>query len=284
MTNSCTVMSQDETRRNSLKDIVAIASCLIVALIIVLVLFSKGLVQGSSANASLANFDFVTPAIVSLVVISMVLYGLKRRGEQVARFVIAGIMVAGTLSGLLLLKIWFDSSALFPAIFYVCAAPLGYLGIYLSVRSYFRSLSEKKTALFLGVSSVFLGAIVGVLFPPLFTIFFLLALSLLDILMIESDALRKLVGLGMYDTIVSISTVSLEQQVVGVGDLLAYSMLTAASVRSGSIYVAIVTVVLILTGAFMTSKASRFRRRMPGLPIPVFLGAAPYLIGLLILK
>ncbi|MBO0888126.1 hypothetical protein J2P12_03405 [Candidatus Bathyarchaeota archaeon] len=277
-------MSESEARRlDSFRDFVAIAAPLVVALVIVLVVFSKTSGETSTANAGLANFDFVTPAVVSLVVIALVFQGMKRRPEQVARVVIAGIMISGTLSGLILLKIWFDSSSLFPATFYLCAAPLGYLGIYLAVRSYFRPLSEKKTALFLGVSTTFIGAIVGVSFPPLFTIFFLFALSLLDILMIETDALRKLVGLGMYDTIVSISTVSLEQQVVGVGDLLAYSMLTVASIRSGSIYVAIATVILILIGAFVTAKASKSRLRMPGLPIPVFLGAAPYLIGLLIL-
>ncbi len=208
---------------------------------------------------------------------------LRRRGEQVARLVIAGITIAGTLSGLLLLKIWFDASIMVPAIFYVSAAPLGYLGLYLSVRNYLGLLSERKTSLLLSGSASFLGALVGFLFPPLFTIFFLFALSLLDIMMVESDALRRTVGYRRFESIISLATVPLEKQVVGIGDLLAYSMLTVASLRSGNLYVAGATIILILIGALITSKAAKSRLRMPGLPIPVFLGAMPYLFGLLVL-
>src|SRR6266567_516314 len=102
---------------------------------------------------------------------------ISRRGEQVARLLMSGIMAAGTLSGLLLLKMWFDASIMIPVLFYVCAAPLGYIGLYLSIRSFFGSLSERKTSGLLGVSTTFLGALVGILFPPLFTIVFLFALS-----------------------------------------------------------------------------------------------------------
>jgi len=277
-------MNESDTPRfGSLKDLAPVAVFLIAALIIVLVVFSSNGGGVSSSNAELANFDFVTPGVVSVTAIALVFYGLKRRGEKVVRLVITGIMATGTLSGLLLLKFWFDSSLSIPALFYVCAAPLGYLGLYLSARSYFGSLSEKMTSFFLGLSTTFLGALVGISFPPLFTIFFLFALSVLDIVMIESDALRKLVGFAKYEAIVSISTISLERQVVGVGDLLAYSMLTVASFRSGNIYVAISTIALILLGALLTSKAAKYRLKMHGLPIPVFLGSVPYLVGLLVL-
>jgi hypothetical protein len=193
------------------------------------------------------------------------------------------MMAAGTLSGLLLLKIWFDESIRIPVLFYVCAAPLGYLGVYLSVRSFFGSLSERKTSSFLSVSTTFLGALVGILFPPLFTIFLLFALSLVDILMVDRDILRKIVGPERYDKVISVATVQLEKNMIGVGDLLAYSMLTVASLRSGNLYVASATIILILLGARITSNAAKSRLRMPGLPIPVFLGATPYLVGLLAL-
>lgn len=265
------------------KELTVIGASLVAVLLIVRIVFSNEISQGLSANAGLSSFDFVTPGVVSVVVISIVFYLLRRRGEQVARLIISGLMAAGTLSGLLLFKIWFDASVMIPALFYVCAAPLGYVGLYVSIRSFFGSLSEKKTAFFLSVSTIFLGALVGILFPPLFTIFFLFALSLLDTLMVGSDVLRKIVGLERYEKVISVATVPLERDMIGVGDLLAYSMLSVASLRSGNVYVAGATIILILIGALITSNAAKSRLRMPGLPIPVFLGAAPYLLGLLVL-
>jgi hypothetical protein len=277
-------MSEGHSDRLSyVKELTLIAASLVGALLIVRIVFSNEISQGLSANQGLAGFDFVTPGVVSIVVVSIVFYMLRRRGEQVVRLLIAGMMAAGTLSGLLLLKIWFDESIRIPVFFYVCAAPLGYLGVYLSVRSFFGSLSERKTSSFLSVSTTFLGALVGILFPPLFTIFLLFALSLVDILMVDRDILRKIVGPERYDKVISVATVQLEKNMIGVGDLLAYSMLTVASLRSGNLYVASATIILILLGARITSNAAKSRLRMPGLPIPVFLGATPYLVGLLAL-
>src|SRR6266487_4042464 len=175
-------MSEGDTNRlGYLKELTLIGASLVAALLIVRIVFSNEVSQGLSANEGLASFDFVTPGVVSVVVVSIVFYLLRRRGEQVARLLTAGMMAAGTLSGLLLLKIWFDAAVMISVLFYVCAAPLGYLGLYMSVRSFFGSLSERKTSSFLSVSTTFLGALVGILFPPLFTIVFLFALSLLDI-------------------------------------------------------------------------------------------------------
>jgi len=277
-------MGEGKPRRlNFLRDLTLVAAPLVSALVIARIVFSGQTTQGFSGDTGLGSFDFVTPGLISALVIFSLFYSLRRRGEQVARLVIAVITIAGTLSGLLLLKIWFDASIMVPALFYVSAAPLGYLGLYLSVRNYLGLLSERKTSLLLSGSASFLGALVGFLFPPLFTIFFLFALSLLDIMMVESDALRRTVGYRRFESIVSITTVPLEKQIVGIGDLLAYSMLTVASLRSGNLYVAGATIILILIGALITSKAAKSRLRMPGLPIPVFLGAVPYLLGLLVL-
>ena len=277
-------MGEGKPRRlNFLRDLTLVAAPLVSALIIARIVFSGQTTQGFSGDTGLGSFDFVTPGLISALVIFSLFYSLRRRGEQVARLVITGIAIAGTLSGLLLLKTWFDASIMVPAIFYVSAAPLGYLGLYLSVRNYLGLLSERKTSLLLSGSASFLGALVGFLFPPLFTIFFLFALSLLDIMMVESDALRRTVGYRRFESIISLATVPLEKQVVGIGDLLAYSMLTVASLRSGNLYVAGATIILILIGALITSKAAKSRLRMPGLPIPVFLGAMPYLFALLVL-
>jgi hypothetical protein len=275
-------MAEANPRRfNSLKDLILVGAPVVGALIIARIVFSNETNQGFSQSTGLGSFDFVTPGLVALLVITGLFYSLRRRGQQVARLVIAAIAITGTLSGLLLLKIWFDTAIMIPALFYVCAAPLGYLGLYLSVRSYFGVLSERKTLMLLSGSATFLGTLIGVLFPPLFTIVLLFVLSFLDILLVESDVLRGIVGFRRYESIVSATTVPMESQIVGIGDLLAYSMLTVASLRNGNLYVAGATIILILLGAFITSQAARSRVRFPGLPIPIFLGAAPYLLGLL---
>ena len=228
----------------------------------------------------LAGFDFVTPAFFSVLTISILFYGLRRRGEQVARLAVAAIIGAGALSGLLLLKIWFDESFAFPALFYVGAAPLGYLGLYMSARAYQGSLSQRNTSFLLSLSSIFLGSLAGIAFPPLFTVVFLLALSLLDFLMVETNVLTRIVGLARFERIVSLTTIMLERQVVGVGDILAYAMLSVATLRIGNLYLAGATIVLILFGSLVTYKIAESRIRMPGLPIPVCLGVLPLMVGL----
>ncbi|HEX4922331.1 MAG TPA: hypothetical protein VFV92_16515 [Candidatus Bathyarchaeia archaeon] len=276
-------MSTDEyDRHGSLRYLALVSVSILGAIVIARVVFSNQISQGFSASGGLSDFDFVTPAVFSLVTISVLFYGLRRRGEQVARLAIAAIMTAGTLSGLLLLKIWFDASFGFPALFYLCAAPLGYLGLYLSVRGYFGSLSERKISALLSLSPIFIGALAGVVFPELFTVSFLIALSLLDFLMVETDVLKRIVGLARFERIVSLTTIPLQRQVVGIGDLLAYSMLSVATLRSGNLYVAAATVILILLGSAITHKVAESRLRIPGLPIPICLGALPYLLGLFV--
>lgn len=267
-------------RLGLLRYLAVLASSLVGALVIARVVFSSEFGQGFAAGMGLAGFDFVTPAFLSVLTISILFYGLRRRGEQVARLAVAAIIGTGTLSGLLLLKIWFDASFAFPALFYVSAAPLGYLGLYMSVRSYLGSLSERSTSALLSLSTVFLGALAGIAFPPLFTVVFLIALSLLDLLLVETNVLSRIVGLARFERIVSLTTISLERQVVGIGDLLAYAMLSVAALRSGNLYLAASTVVLILFGSLITYRIAESRIRMPGLPIPVCLGVLPFMLGL----
>src|SRR5207302_1184812 len=136
--NYRTSMSEGDTNRlGYLRELAFIAASLVAALLIVRIVFANEVSQGLSANEGLAEFDFVTPGVVSVVIVSIVFYMLRRRGEQIARLLISGIMAAGTLSGLLLFKIWFDASIMIPVLFYVCAAPLGYLGLYASSLSCF---------------------------------------------------------------------------------------------------------------------------------------------------
>jgi hypothetical protein len=219
---------------------------------------------------------------VSLLVLSGFFYGLRRHGEQAARVVVAGITLAGTLSGLLLLRLWLDAYGTIPVTFYLLVAPIGYLGVYWSVRNYYGRISPGKSGLLMVASTTLLGALIGTSFPLMFTILLLLALSLLDILVVESDLVRKTVGQKTYDSIISMTTLPIEKYAVGLGDFLAYSILVASSLRALGLFGAGTTVALILAGALVTSRLARSRLRVPGLPIPLWLGLVPSLLGLII--
>jgi len=234
-----------------------------------------------SGYSSASNTDLLTPGFISILVIFGLFYAFRRRGERAVRLVVAGITVMGIVSGPVLLQLSFTPGTL-PVLLYLPAAPLTYLGLYWSFRSYTGSLSPRKTLILTIVSVTLLGTLVGVLFPLSFTLPFLIALSILDTLIVESNFLRRALNLASFDDVISATTLPLADFEIGLGDLLVYSMLSAASLRGMGIYIGAVTAVLILAGAFVTFRMARSRLRFPGLPIPVGLGLIPSMIGLMI--
>src|SRR6266516_1081593 len=75
-------MSEGDTNRlGYLRELAFIAASLVAALLIVRIVFANEVSQGLSANEGLAGFDFVTPGVVSVVVVSIVFYMLRRRGS-----------------------------------------------------------------------------------------------------------------------------------------------------------------------------------------------------------
>jgi len=234
-----------------------------------------------SGYSSPSNIDLLTPAFICVLVILGIFYVFRRRGEQAVRFVVAGITVVGVVSGLVLLQLSFPPGTL-PVLLYLPAAPLAYLGLYWSFRSYTGTLSPKKTLILTIVSITLLGTLVGILFPLSFTLPFLISLSILDTLIVESNFLRRALNLTSFDDVISATTLPLADFEIGLGDLLVYSMLSAGSLRGMGIYIGAVTAVFILAGAFVTFRITRSRLRFPGLPIPVGLGAVPSIIVLMI--
>ncbi len=275
-------MTEESERPKPLRVLALLAIPILGVLITSYLLGSDQRAAPSSGQYSLTSFDLLTPVFVSLLVLSGLFYGLRRDGEQTARVIVAGITLAGTLSGLLLLRLWLDAYGTVPVTFYLLLAPIGYLGVYWSVRGYYGRISPGKSGLLMVASTTLLGALVGLSFPLTFTILLLFALSLLDILVVESDLVRKIVGQKTYDSIIIMTTLPIEKYAVGLGDFLAYSILVASSLRSIGLYGAGTTIALILAGALVTSRLARSRLRVPGLPIPLWLGLVPSLLGLII--
>jgi hypothetical protein len=192
---------------------------------------------------------------------------------------VAGVTVAGTISGLLLAKVSLEAAGVAPVVFLI-TLPLGYLGLNWSVKGYFGSLSQRQGSTLMVVSATLLGALLGASLPSAFAITFLIALTLLDVAVVESNTVSVLVGKANYDHVISAVTLPLEKSLVGLGDFLAYSILSALSLHVLGVYGAVETAGLILVGALATLQITKSRRKVSGLLIPVSLGLIPSILGL----
>jgi len=160
----------------------------------------------STTGSDFWSFDPVILIFVSVLAMSVLLYELRRHGDQAARLLMSGIVAAGVLSGLILLQLWMEPYTRSGATFYLIAAPLAYLGLYSSFRYYRGSLSERQAGLLLTVSAGLLGTLLGVFFPTAFTVVLLVSLSLLDIVCIETNLLARTVGLQRLGSLLSVTT------------------------------------------------------------------------------
>jgi hypothetical protein len=263
------------------RDLVILATPLLIAIVVSAILLATKPGSLSTPGASIGTIDTLTTGFVSVFLVSFLFYGLRRNGQRVARLVRGAIIVAGTISGLALLNFLVTSYGNVPVLFYLGAAPLGYLGVYAAVRSYYGLLSLTKTIVLVALSTTLLGSLIGSLFPPLFTILLLLALSILDVLFVESNVLTNILGRENYYDVVKITTLPLHDHLVGIGDFLVFSMLVACSARLAGLYSAGETLALILVGAFITFEFVKTRFRFAGLAIPIWLGVIPSILGLL---
>lgn len=274
-------MSQrDLTSPVLLKDMAKLSLPLVVSALISQAVLSARPAFVSNSATGLPSFDFLTAASVCILALLFLFYGLRRQVEEAARLLMAGTTLLGTLSGLILWKTWVDSSRAFAGPFYLLATPLGFLGIYSSFRSYYGTLSQRKRSILIIGSLTFLGSLIGTVFSLTFVILLLLALSMVDFFLVESDLLRKSVGEGEYGVMTATTSLPLEKYTVGFGDFAAYSILAASSVRI-NVFTGIATLVLILIGSLATFRMARARTKAPGLPLPIWLGLLPTVLGLL---
>jgi hypothetical protein len=121
-----------------LKDLVFLAIPL-AATVLVGVIALSGRAAGFSTGVATGGVDVVTALAASFVLISVVFYGLKHYPKRVANILVLTFTLVGTISGLVLLKILFEATGVFPALF-LLAIPLGYLGVRWSLLAYLGSL------------------------------------------------------------------------------------------------------------------------------------------------
>src|SRR5215467_8460846 len=227
---------------------------------------------------SQTGFDPLTLGFLSFLVLSVLFYELKKHGERTARFLMAGVTTSGTLAGLILLQAWFATANTGLGVFYLIAPPLAYAGLYFSFKDYTGSLSRRRAGILRAMSTTMLGAVLGAFLPVLFTIPFLILLSILDPLLIESNILRQSVGTKALDNLTTATTLPLAGLDVGLGDIMAYSMLATSSIVNSGILAALATTTLILVGVLLTLRIAQSRHIVAGLSIPLWLGVLPSIV------
>jgi len=271
-------LSGKPTLRAQLKDLFLLAIPLAGAVFAAAIVLS-GRATGLSTGIGTESANLLTALLACAVLLCLMLYGLKYHPNQLTRIVVACITIAGTVSGLILLKLLFAALGVFPVLF-LLALPAGYLGVRWSFLSFWGSLSKRKTSLLLIASSTLLGSLIGTSLPSTFTVAFLAGLAVLDFLAVETNLLTRMIGSLKYDEVTSLATLPLETSLVGIGDFLAYSMLVAMSLQLIGFLGAIETIGLILAGALVTLQITRLRSRAAGLLIPVGLGLIPVILAL----
>ena len=261
-----------------LKDIITLAIPLAVTAFAGFLVLS-GRAAGFSTGVGTNGANVATALLASSILIIGLLYGMRHHPQRATNILVLVFTLIGTVSGLILMKVLFEAAGVVPLVF-LSAIPLGYLGVRWSFLAYLGSLSRRKTSLLLVASSTLLGTLIGVSFPPAFTIVFLLGLAIMDLLVVETDFLSRLIGSRGYGNVASLTTLPLETSFVGIGDFLAYSMLVAMSLQLIGALGAIETIGLILIGALITFQVTRIRSRAAGLLIPIGLGLIPVILAL----
>lgn len=234
---------------------------------------------GFPAGPATGSIDGVTTLLACVVLLALLVFGLRRHPEKSARLIVASVTIAGTLSGLVLLKVWMQASGV-PPILFLATLPLGYLGLNWSLKGYFGSLSQRKINFLMLASASLLGSLIGTSLPTVVGVLFLLLLTSLDVLVVESGTLANMIGKSRYDEVLSVVTLPLDKFLVGVGDFLAYSILASAALRYLGIYGAVETSVLIILGAVLTFQITSRKKKTPGLLIPIGIGSIPLILGL----
>jgi hypothetical protein len=237
-----------------------------------------GQAAGFSSGLEPGTIDATSAILLSAILLGILYYGMKRHPARSARIIVAAVTVVGTISGLILLRTSLQASGAPPVVFLV-TLPLGYLGLNWSVRGYFGSLSRGKATLLTLASATLLGALIGTSLVTIVAIMFLVVLTTLDVIIVESNTVQAIVGRSSYDQVISVVTLQFDKYAIGLGDFLAYSILTSMALRILGFSGAIETSILILLGVAATFKVTKKRGKAPGLLLPLGLGLFPVVIG-----
>ncbi len=264
----------------SWQSVAAVAATLVGVLVISQLAFRTE--SSPSLRWTWSNFNPLRPLFLSTITLLLVFYGMRKHGEKIARLMVSGIIFVGMISTLVLVRFLTEPYGGVPNPFLLLLAPSGYLGLYWAVRYYTGKLSARAGSWLTAASAGAIGGLSSRLLPLPFTLVMLACLSLLDMAIVETKLLRRTLTPEGYSSLATATIFPLEKLGVGIGDILAYSILGGSVFFNFGPYLGAETAVLILFGAALTALIAQSRLQVAGLPIPLWLGSLPVVFKIVI--
>lgn len=217
---------------------------------------------------------FVSIASLS---IPFLYFTLKRGWISVLEkmFATVGGLLTLSLSGILSIQIF----KLFPSflvvfIVWVCLFLIAF-SIAFTVMDVFSE--ETRNVVYMMYSSV-AGSFLGMGIPMFSMVHILFSLCIIDLIAYRAGLLNRIADLSQGEAIFARLRYSDRELIVGLGDLIYYSMLASYSLVNFGVLTAIFSTFFILIGWIVSFSYTMRREIFPGLPIPFGLGLIPIVI------
>jgi hypothetical protein len=214
-------------------------------------------------------------SIISLFIFFRI---FKKRPELALKILVAAFIIGGVLSTLLFGKLVFIMLGLDSPVFLVVVAIVAYAAAYFAYLVLVDALSDRMKNLLFVICSGVLGSFLGVLLPTVPVIGISIFLSVLDTILIKRKTVENIVGEKTYERLLINIAFSNQEWGIGIGDLTCYAMVVSNALVTVGVFAGVISLFLILIGAFISLALTIRRFRLPGLPIPVMLGLLPSVI------
>jgi hypothetical protein len=139
---------------------------------------------------------------------------------------------------------------------------------------------ETRTAIFTMYSSV-AGSFLGMGIPAFSTLLILMSSSLIDLIYFRTGLLKVMSNLSERGRILVRLKHADKELLIGLGDLIYYSMLASSSLLNFGFLTAAFSCLMILIGCILTFLCTTKIEIFPGLPIPIGLGLIPIALRLI---
>ena len=139
---------------------------------------------------------------------------------------------------------------------------------------------QTRTAIFTLYSSV-AGSFLGIGIPAFSTLLILISSSLIDLVYFRTGLLKTMSNLSEKGRIFVRLKHADRELLIGLGDLVYYSMLASSSLLNFGFPTAVSSCFMILIGCILTFLYATKSEILPGLPIPIGLGLVPIAVQLI---
>ena len=236
-----------------------------------------------SADDFFVTYNIFFIILISIVSLLIFFRLFSKRSELAIRLLVSTFIFSGILAVLLFTKLFFNTLNLqFPLILIVVTI-LTYIAAYFGYLVIIDNISNRMRNTLFIICSGILGSFFGVLVPAFPIILILLILSCVDIILIKRRTVEKIFGEIAYEKMMTEVTFSNKNWGIGIGDLTCYSIVVSNTAINFGLLSGAISLLLILTGSFISLRITYRSGRLPGLPISIILGLVPAIIHLFLM-